>query len=318
MSIVLVTGANGFVGSAIMRKLQMGERFSVRGSVRDLGRTHGRNSEYVEIKGLGNNCDWSAALERVDAVIHTAALTKLKNTKDAVSETSFRRINVFGTLELARQAAQAGVARFIFLSSIKVNGELTSDDPFNIDDPPNPEDPYSVSKYEAECGLLETSKETGMEVVIVRPPLVYGPGVKGNFASMMRWVARGVPLPFGLVRNRRSLIGIDNLVDLLITCLDHPAAAGQTLLVSDGEDLSTAELLRRVGQAMGRKVHLIPVPPLILELAATIFGKRAMARRLLGSLQVDMSKTRNLLGWSPQVSVDEGLRRAVVASDEGA
>ena len=225
---------------------------------------------------------------------------------------AYRQVNVSGTLNLAHQAANAGVSRFVFVSSIKVNGEATlPGHPFSADDEPAPLDPYGVSKLEAEQGLREIESHTGMEVVIVRPPLIYGPGVKANFASMMRWVARGMPLPLGAIHNARSMVALDNLVDLLATCLKHPAAVGQTFLVSDGEDVSTTELLRRTSQAMGKKAFLLPVPASVLELGATLLGKPAVAQRLCGSLQVDIDKTRHLLGWNPPLTLDQGLKKAV-------
>jgi nucleoside-diphosphate-sugar epimerase len=217
-------------------------------------------------------------------------------------------VNVETTLQLASQAAACGVKRFIFISSIKVNGEQTEPGrPFRPDDTPAPQDPYGISKMEAEAGLREVAQETGMEVVIIRPPLVYGPGVKANFASMVKWLQRGVPLPLGAIHNCRSLVALDNLVDLIITCIHHPAAANQTFLVSDGEDVSTTELLRRMGAALGRPARLLPVPQQMLEWGAALAGKRDMAQRLFSSLQVDMDKTRQLLGWAPPVSLEQGL-----------
>lgn len=226
---------------------------------------------------------------------------------------AFRAVNVKGSLNLARQAASAGVGRFVFISSVKVSGEETRRArPFVAGNDPAPADAYGISKAEAEAGLKAISAETGMEFVIIRPPLVYGPGVKGNFAAMIRAVARGLPLPFGAVTdNRRSLVGLDNLVDLIVTCIDHPAAANQTFLVSDGEDLSTADLLRRLGAAMDKRARLLDIPPALLSAAAAMIGKRAIAQRLLGNLQVDINHTCRTLGWKPPVSVDEGLRRAV-------
>ncbi len=225
---------------------------------------------------------------------------------------AFRQTNTAGTLHLARQAAAAGVRRFVFVSSVKVNGEGTAEgSPFTAADAPAPQDPYGISKMEAEQGLRQIAVDTGMEVVIVRPPLVYGPGVKANFATLMRWLQRGIPLPLGAVTdNRRSLVALDNLVDLLITCIHHPAAANQTFLVSDGEDLSTTALLRRMGQALGKPALLLPVPPALLALGAKVLGKGDVAQRLLGSLQVDITHTRETLGWTPPIGVDEGLRRA--------
>jgi nucleoside-diphosphate-sugar epimerase len=222
----------------------------------------------------------------------------------------FRKVNVEGTLNLARQAAEAGVRRFIFISSIKVNGEGTPlGSPYRADAQPQPADSYGISKMEAEQGLRALAAETGMEVVIIRPTLVYGPGVKANFLSMMRWLHKGVPLPFGAIHNQRSLVALDNLVDLIVTCIDHPAAANQTFLVSDGEDLSTTELLRRMATALGKPARLLPVPSWLLEAGASILGKKALSQRLCGSLQVDISKTRELLGWTPPLSVDAALRK---------
>jgi nucleoside-diphosphate-sugar epimerase len=224
----------------------------------------------------------------------------------------FRQVNVAGTLNLARQAATAGVKRFIFLSSVKVNGESTSPGhPFSEQDMPAPQDPYSISKLEAEECLRRLSVETGMAVTIIRPPLVYGYGVKANFQKMLFWLNSGIPLPFGAIHNWRSLVALDNLVDFILTCIVHPNAANQTLLVSDGEDLATTELLQRIGLALGKPARLIPVPAGLLYLGAALIGKKAMAQRLCWSLQVDISKANELLNWTPPLDVNEGLRRAV-------
>jgi nucleoside-diphosphate-sugar epimerase len=229
-----------------------------------------------------------------------------------------RKMNRDTTLTFARLAASTGVRRFVFLSSIKVNGEMTKPDQcFYPDDTFVPTDPYGLSKYEAEQGLLTLAKETGMEVVIIRPPLVYGPGVKANFQSMMRWIRSGVPLPLGAIPNKRSLVALDNLVDLIVTCIEHPAAVNQTFLAGDGEDLSTSELLQRIARSMGKPARLIPFPIGLLTFVASLMGKKAVAQRLCGSLQVDISKTRELLGWEPPVSVDEGLRKAVEDFESG-
>ena len=254
--------------------------------------------------------DWTATLQGKEVVLHAAARAHIMNDTAADPLTEFRKVNVVGTLNLARQAAEAGVKRFIFISSIKVNGEQTAlGMPFTGEDAPAPEDPYGVSKLEAEQGLQQLARETGMELVIIRPPLVYGPGVKGNFASMIKLVEKGLPLPLGAIHNQRSLVGLDNLVDLIITCIDHPSAANQVFLAGDGEDLSTSDLLRGVSKAMGKPSRLIPVPAGVLQFGATLLGKNAVARRLLGSLQVDISNTREVLGWTPPLSVDEGLQR---------
>jgi nucleoside-diphosphate-sugar epimerase len=225
---------------------------------------------------------------------------------------AFRAVNVEGTLNLARQAAAGGVKRFVFVSSVKVNGEETElDQPFNEDDEPCPIDPYGISKMEAEQGLRQLSADTGMEVVIIRPPLVYGPGVKANFAALIRAVQRGWPLPLGALYNQRSLVALDNLVDFIVTCITHPQAANQTFLVSDGQDRSTTELLRSMAQAARVPARLLPVPVWALQAGASLLGKGDSVQRLCGNLQVDISKARNLLGWVPPVSVEEGLRRAM-------
>lgn len=232
------------------------------------------------------------------------------NDRAAEPLAEFREVNVAGTLNLARQAVSSGVKRFIFISSIKVNGEGTSlGEPYTADTSPAPTDPYGISKLEAEQALLALAAETGMEVVIIRPVLVYGPGVKANFLNMMRWLSKGVPLPLGAIHNKRSLVALDNLVDLIVTCIEHPSAVNQVFLVSDGEDLSTSELLRRMGRALGKPARLIPIPAGVLEMGARMVGKKTIAQRLCGSLQVDISKTRELLNWSPPMSVDCALAR---------
>ena len=231
-----------------------------------------------------------------------------ETTTDALVE--FRRVNVEETLNLARQAAAAGVHRFVFISSIKVNGESTSlGQAFAVENVPNPQDPYGISKLEAEQGLIDISNQVGMEVVIIRPPLVYGPGVKANFLAMMRWLQKGLPLPLGAIYNRRSLAALDNLVDLIVTCLDHPAAANRTFMVSDDEDISTTELLRRTSKALGKPAYLVPVPESLLQIGAKLLGKQGIIPRLFGNLQVDISHTKQILDWTPPINVDDGLRK---------
>jgi len=300
---VLVTGANGFVGRSTVDALTHCGHHAVR-AVRQV------QPNAIVVGNMDANTDWTEALRGCDAVIHLAARVHQMRDVSINPLNDFRRVNTSGTLRLAEQAKAAGVRRFIFLSSVKVHGE-ESPRPYREDDSPNPRDPYGRSKLEAELGLRRLSEGTGMDLVVIRPPLVYGPGVKANFHSMMRLLYGGIPLPLACVTdNRRSLVALDNLVDLLITCLDHSAAANQTFLVSDGEDLSTADLLRRLGRAMGHPARLFPVPTGLLSAAARLLGKGAMAQRLLGSLQVDIDHTRRTLGWTPPVSVDEGLRRA--------
>ena len=308
---ILVTGATGFVGKAVVRRL-LAEDASRRVVVA-VRRDNQQWPERVLPRVTGDLepfTDWSLALEGVAAVVHCAARVHVMADRAANPLDEFRRVNVQGTLNLARQAAATGVRRFVFVSSIKVNGEATQPGhPFTPDDVPVPLDAYGVSKMEAEKGLHEIAGQTGMEVVIIRPPLVYGPGVKANFAAMMRWLRRGIPLPLGAIHNQRSLVALDNLVDLIVTCLTHPAAANQTFLVSDGEDLSTTQLLRRMGAVLGKPARLIPVPVLALRLGAALVGKPELAQRLCGSLQIDMSKTQELLGWRPPFSVEESLQK---------
>lgn len=309
---VLVTGATGFVGSTLVRALIRKTGIDVVGVVRSPDATLPKGAATFRVDGLTPEQDWGAVLPGTDAVVHCAARAHVMHEQSADPLAEFRKINVEATLNLARQSAEAGVRRFVFISTIKVNGEKTeAGRPFNADQPPNPVDSYGVSKMEAEAGLQALARGTGMELVIIRPPLIYGPGVKANFLAMMRWLRRGIPLPLGAVtENQRSLVAVDNLVDLIAICLDHPAAANQTFLVSDGEDISTAELLRRLGAVLGRPARLFPVPAGLLRSAAAMLGRQEIAQRLCSSLVVDIGKTRDLLNWSPPVSVDEGLRRA--------
>jgi UDP-glucose 4-epimerase len=309
---ILVTGATGFVGKAVVQRLLAEDesRYVAVAARRDVQQWPARVLSRVT-GDLEPSTDWTVALDGVSAVIHCAARVHVMADTAADPLEEFRHVNVQGTLNLARQAAVAGVRRFVFVSSIKVNGEETQlGRPFTADDAPAPLDAYGVSKMEAEQGLREIARQTGMEVVIIRPPLVYGPGVKANFAVMMRWLKRGIPLPLGAIHNQRSLVALDNLVDLLVTCLTHPAAANQTFLVSDGDDVSTTELLRRMGQALGCPARLMPVQVSLLKLAAAMVCKRDVAQRLCGSLQVDIEKTRRVLGWTPPISLDEGLKKA--------
>lgn len=306
---LLVTGATGFVGRAVCERWQAAG-YPLTQTVRRESDLAGAGNA-VFVPSLDARTDWRAALRGCDAVLHLAARVHVMRDTEADPAAVFRSINTDGTLRLAQQAAEAGIRRFVFVSSIKVNGESTRPGhPFTALQPAGATDTYGISKAEAEAGLRALAATTGMEIVIVRPPLVYGPGVRANFLAMMRWLQRGVPLPFASVTaNRRSMVGLDNLVDLLVTCVNHPAAANQTFLVSDGEDLSTADLLRRLGLAMGKPARLFPVPPVLLQAGASLLGRGDMARRVLGNLQVDISHTRETLGWAPPVSVNEGLRR---------
>lgn len=306
---ILVSGASGFVGRALCAELVRRE-LPVRAAVRE--GTVPEGCECVRVNGLSDGADWAPALAGVSTVIHLAARVHVMNENAADPLVEFRNVNVAGTERLARQAAECGATRLVFVSSVKVNGEATEGDMrFSESDPPAPQDAYGLSKWEAEQVLWRIAGETGLEVVVVRPPLVYGPGVKGNFAAMLAALRRGIPLPLASVRNARSLVYVGNLVDALLVCAMHPAAAMQTYLVGDGEDLSTPDLLRRLGWAMGKTQHLLPCPPALLRVMGTLAGRRAQIDRLLGSLRVDSGKIRGELGWSPPYSVAEGLKATV-------
>ena len=308
---ILVTGATGFIGSALVAALAqagMPTRACCRADSIDTSVT----VEFVQGIDLTSDIKLDSLLSGISVVIHTAARVHVMHDTSAEPLAAYRAVNTLATLSLATQAARQGAKRFIFLSSIKVNGEETfSGKPFNADDIPDPQDAYAQSKLEAELGLRQIAKQTGMEVVIIRAPLVYGPGVKANFSRMIKWVSKGWPLPLGdVLSNRRSMVSIDNLVDLLLICTKHPAAANQTFLVSDDEDLSTTALLTRLAIAMKRSVRLWPAPVWLLLWGARLLGQGRSMQRLLGSLQVNIAKTKHLLGWSPPVDVNEGLRRA--------
>lgn len=303
MSKILITGATGFVGKKVCDVLRSrGINFvtAVRHSV--------ANDQFA-IGNLTGTTEWAEALSGCDAVIHLAARVHVMNDESNNPLMAFRAVNVDATLNLARQAALSGVKRFVFVSSVKVNGEETTGKSFTAFDEPAPLDPYGVSKLEAEQALLALSQETGLEVVIVRPPLVYGPGVRANFLRLMQLAKMGLPLPLGAIHNRRSMVALDNLVDLLITCSRHPKAAGQTFMVSDDNDVSIAELLRMLAGALGRRSLLLPVPARIIAGTAALLGKSAVAGRLLGSLQVDVAHTKSTLGWKPVVSMQEAVNK---------
>ncbi|UPQ81323.1 SDR family oxidoreductase [Pseudomonas knackmussii] len=311
MTKIILTGASGFIASRLFFELKQGLGFQPIGLCRRL--PQGGASSGLYAVGDLQQAELSTLLTDVEVLIHAAARAHIV-MGEVAPLAEYRRVNVEGTLNLARQAVAAGVKRFVFISSIGVNGNINTR-PFRASDLPNPAEPYAQSKWEAEQGLMQLAAETGMEVVIIRPPLVYGSGAPGNFGSLVRWIEKGVPLPLGAIHNKRSLVGIDNLVDLIIRCIDHPAAANQVFLAGDGEDLSTTDLLRGVGKAMAKPARLIPVPAGLLQFGATLLGKKAMAQRLLGSLQVDIRKTCELLDWKPPYTVDEGLRRCFERSN---
>lgn len=312
MSLIALTGASGFLGSALISKL---------GAIGGKGCVFTRKqinlpAEFRSfiIPSIDKDTNYREGLHQVECVIHCAARVHVMNDESSDPLADFREVNTLGTLNLARQAAESGVKRFIFVSSIKVSGEGTQlDHPYKSLDKPNPVDPYGISKYEAEEGLKELAQEAGMEVVIIRPTLVYGPGVKANFLNMMKWLNKGVPLPLGAIHNKRSLVALDNLVDLIVTCIDHPKAGNETFLVSDDRDVSTTELLKLLGNALDKQPLLLPVPMSSINFFARLVGKSDFSHRLCGSLQVDISHTKETLGWKPPYSVEQSLLKTANA-----
>ena len=312
MTKVLVTGADGFVGKAVCRRL-LESGYTPRAGLWSadlwpaLHEAAPRLGEFAILGDLGVNPSFREALDDVSAVVHLAARVHVMrdNAVDPLHE--FRRVNVAGTAALARAAAKLGVRRFVFVSTAKVNGESTSGRPFAEGDGPAPQDPYAVSKWEAEEALHSVATETGLEVAIIRPPLVYGPGVRANFLRLMRMVARGLPLPLPDTNNRRSLIGVENLADCLVRCVSHLGAANQTFMVSDGQDVSTRELVARLARPLGRSARFLPVPEFALRLAARLLRKEPALNRLLGSFELDSGKVRRTLEWKPPVTLDSGL-----------
>ena len=306
---VVVTGASGFVGRAVVARLAA-EGVAVRAAVRRAGVGFPNGVEVVAGADLDRIDAWSDARGGAAAVVHCAARVHRLDDDEADPMAAFRRANRDATAALARAAAAAGVPRFVFVSSIGVNGAETTDRPFRADDPPAPASPYAVSKHEAETELAAIVAELGLGVVVVRPPLVYGPNAPGNFATLLRALDRGVPLPLGAIRNRRSFVAVDNLADLIAVLVRHPAATGQTFLVSDGEDLSTTELLRRTARALGRPARLVPVPQALLRGVLAALGRAELGQRLCGSLAIDLGPTCARLGWRPPVGVDAALAAA--------
>jgi UDP-glucose 4-epimerase len=304
---VLITGASGFVGRALVDELATAGH-TVVCAVR---RGSGLPNE-VLVDDLGPKTEWGRALAGCDAVVHLAARVHVMRDEASDPLAEFRRVNTEGTLRLAGQAAQAGVRRFVFISSVKVNGE-GREEPYRETDAAAPEDAYAISKWEAEQGLQTIAAETGLEIVILRPPLVYGPGVKANFERLLKIVKRGLPLPLGAIRNRRSLLYLGNFVDAIRLCVESPAAAGQTFLLDDGQAISTPDLIRAVALAAGRSPRLLPVPPRLLQFVGTVLGKGAAVSRLTGSLHLDASAIQSRLGWRPRYSLQEGLAATVAA-----
>jgi UDP-glucose 4-epimerase len=311
---VLVTGATGFIGSALLQSLDADGRFDVFGTGRRQSDHVKGTARILQVGELGAETDWECVLGGVDAIVHTAARVHQMDESPEGALQRFRETNVAGTIRLADAAAQSGVRRFVFLSSVKVNGEMTKPGiAFDANTIPAPVDFYGISKLEAEQSLQMIGSATGMEIVIVRPTLVYGPGVGANFEALMRWIYRGVPLPLAGITNRRSMIALDNLISLIKACLQHPDAPGNIFLAADGEDLSTTDLLRRLGSALGKRARLFWLPSALLRGLATAIGQKSRAQRLQESLQVDATLARQILDWQPAVSVDEGISATATA-----
>ncbi len=306
MSRLLVTGASGFVGRQLCPDL-LARGHEVRAALRRVS-SDNLGSDQVAVGEIDGNTDWGSALKEVEAVVHLAGRAHVMQESSEDPLSLYRRVNVEGSRRLAQQAAEAGVRRLVYLSSIKVNGERTGERPFRETDSPAPEDAYGLSKWEAEQALQQVAAQTGLELVIVRPVLIYGAGVKGNLQRLSGLIRRGIPLPFKSVDNRRSLLGIGNLLDFLQVCLTHPAAAGEVFLVSDGADLSTPQLIREMSEAMGLKPRLWPFPRVLLSGLAGLMGRSAEVERLCGNLQVDIRKSARLLDWHPRIPVADGLR----------
>lgn len=312
---IFITGASGFIGSALFRLLSENTAYEVTGTCRE---KNPDDNKLVALGDLDGESDWSNILIEQDVVIHAAARAHVMGGNDAVLLEEYRSTNVAGTLNLAQQAAQAGVRRFIFISSVKVNGESTSSrKPYSEKDLPTPEDAYGISKMEAEQGLQNIANQTGMEVVIIRPPLVYGQGVRGNFSKLLTLAKTRYPLPFGLVNNKRSMIYIGNLTDFFAHCIEHAKAANQTFLVADGEDISLSRLLRLMRISMGHFVWLVPVPTFLFRIFGIVLRRSSVVDRLIGDLQIDSSKAQQLLGWNPPFKVEQGINQTVKAFMEG-
>jgi nucleoside-diphosphate-sugar epimerase len=311
MSKILITGATGFLGKNFYKSSEF-EKYQIHVSTRFDNQINLKNIENFNIGDINSKTRWSDALNKVDYIIHCAARTHIMNEVEKEELTKYRQVNVEGTINLAKQAAAKGVKRLIFLSSIKVNGDKTiGSSSFKYNDIVHPKDPYAISKLEAEQALREISKDTELEIVIIRAPLVYGKGVKGNLSRLIKLIKYGLPLPLGLIQNQRSMIGVDNLIDLISCCIENPDAAGKTFLASDGKDLSTPDLINHIASSMKRIVRLFPFPIFLLKFFGKISGKKKEINRLVGSLKIDSSYTQKVLNWKPPVSVEEGIKRMV-------
>lgn len=306
---VLLTGGTGLVGAALYQKIGRLDGYQVRCSVR---RPVNHLRDAIPVGDINSTTDYTKALLGVDIVVHAAARTHVMNEYVSDPLSIYREVNVEGSVNLAKQAISQGVKRFIFISSIKVNGESTTANiPFTEEKTPAPEDAYGLSKYEAEEALKEATLGTDMELVIIRPPLVYGPGVKANFLSLLKLAKTPLPIPFGMVNNHRSMVYLANLVDFIIHCVDHPKAANQTFLISDMQDVSLKTLIRLMRGAMNKPALLIPIPVILFKVAGRLVGKTSLIDRLVGDLQVDISKAKGMLEWAPPYTVEQGIQATV-------
>ncbi len=311
MSKILNTGSNGFIGRYLAHYLTESGDEVIHTYRHFPDGTHAQDAGHFTVGDINARTQWQTALDNVDVVVHLAARVHVMKETQADPLTAFRVVNTEGTMNLARQAVTAGVKRFVYLSSIKVNGEQTDTTPFYADDLPDPGNPYAMSKYEAEQQLLSLGRETDLEVVIIRPPLVYGPGVKGNFSRLINLVNKEIPLPLAGIDNARSLVNIQNLCSLIKTCTLHPLAAGEVFLVSDGQDLSTSQLFKQISLALGKKSRLFYLPKSLIRILAYSMNRGMEYQRLFGSLQVDISKNQQILQWQPEISVENGISKAV-------
>ena len=305
---VLLTGATGFIGQALSIEL-LNQGFNLTVFLRKKNDLFANNVNQV-VGNFSNNTDWSQVLEKIDCVVHLAGKAHVIDKSNKSTMDDYKEINTDLTLKLAKESAESGVTRFVFLSSILVNGNQNNK-PFTEDDEPNPQGPYAISKYKAEQGLFKISKKSGMEVVIIRPPLVYGANALGNFGRLLSWAKAKflLPLPFGAVDNQRSLVAIENLVDFIVTCTFHKNASNEVFLISDNQNLSTTQLLRKIAKAFEKKVFLLPVPVKFMIFTANLLGRRKDAIRLFSSLRVDISKAQKTLNWQPKITIDEQLKK---------
>ena len=308
MANILLTGATGFVGNRLLQMLKA-RGHHCRAAVRRPSSTVDVHAESVVVGDIDAHTDWRKAVAGIEVVVHLAARVHIMHDQADNPLVEFRKINLDGTRSLAEAAVKAGVKRLVYVSSIKVNGEATQGEPFTPQDTPSPSDPYAIAKWEAEKALLEISQASGLEVVIVRPPLVYGPGVKANFHNLIKLVRKRIPLPLAGINNKRTLVALDNLADLLMTCCEHPAAAGHVFLAGDNESVSTAELISKIAKAFGQRPPVFYFPPRLMQWAASLLGKQAVWKRLAGSLEVDISDAKTVMGWQPVTSMDDELKR---------